>query len=109
MRKVLIAICFIAPSVLSAAELAGTWKYTAPLNPNAKGNRPPAETVYVIKTDGNHFTGTLLVNRGMSDIVNGSINGAQIAFERYDGNGRKTAYKGEINGDELTVSLADPS
>ena len=48
MRKTLICFCFVAPLALGAAELAGTWKYTAPPNPNAKGNRPPAETVYVI-------------------------------------------------------------
>src|ERR1700722_3338446 len=102
MRISLICFCFAAPLALGAAELAGTWKYTAPPNPNAKGNRPPAETVYVIKVDGNHFTGTVLVNRGMADILNGAIEGSQITFERLDGNGRKTPFKGEINGDELS-------
>jgi alpha-galactosidase len=108
MRKTLICLCLMAPLALGAAELAGTWKYTAPPNPNAKGNRPPAETVYVIKVDGNRFTGTMLVNRGIADILNGAIDGDRITFERLDGSGRKTAYKGEINGGQLTVSLANP-
>jgi hypothetical protein len=97
-----------AAAASAPAELAGTWKYTAPPNPNAKGNRPPAETVYVIKVDGNRFTGTMLVNRGIADILNGAIDGTQITFERLDGNGRKTPFKGEISGDRLTVSLANP-
>jgi alpha-galactosidase len=108
MRRLLMVVSFMAPLTLGAAQLAGTWKYTAPPNPNAKGNRPPAETVYVIKVDGNHFSGTMLVNRGMADILNGAIDGPQITFERMDGNGRKTAFKGEINGEELSVSLANP-
>ena len=78
MRKTLICFCFVAPLALGAAELAGTWKYTAPPNPNAKGNQRPAETVYVIKVDGSRFTGTMLVNRGMSDIVNGAIQGPRL-------------------------------
>jgi hypothetical protein len=99
MRKTLISLCFVAPFALGAAELAGTWKYTAPPNPDAKGNRPPAETVYAIKVDGNRFTGTMLVNRDIADILNGAIDGDRITFERLDGSGRKTAFKGEIGGD----------
>jgi len=109
MRKILICFCLMAPLALGAAELAGMWKYAAPPNPNAKGNRPPAETVYVIKVKGNRFTGTMLVNRGIADILNGSTDGDRITFERLDGSGHKTAYRGEISGDQLTVSLANPS
>ena len=60
MRKVLTCFCLLAPLTLGAAELAGTWKYTAPPNPNAKGNQRPAETVYVIKVEGKRFTGTMV-------------------------------------------------
>src|SRR5580658_5079932 len=77
MRRTLICVCLMAPLALGAAELAGTWKYTAPPNPNAKGSRPPAETVYVIKVDGKRFAGTMIVNQGMSDILNGAIDGSQ--------------------------------
>jgi alpha-galactosidase len=109
MRKSLLCFCLLAPFTLGAAELAGTWKYTAPPNPNAKGNQRPAETVYVIKVDGKSFTGTMLLNRGMSDILNGAIDGSQITFERLEASGRKTPYKGELDGEKLTVSLANPS
>jgi hypothetical protein len=57
----------MASLALGAAELAGPWKYTAPPHPNAKGDRPPAETLYVIKVDGKRFTGTMLVNRGIAE------------------------------------------
>ena len=45
----------------------------------------------------------------MSDILNGAIDGSHITFERFEASGRKTPYKGEIDGDKLTVSLANPS
>jgi hypothetical protein len=61
MRKSLLSFCLFAPLTIGAAELAGTWKYTAPPNPNAKGNQRPAETVYVIKVDGKNLTGKMLV------------------------------------------------
>jgi alpha-galactosidase len=109
MRMLVTCFCLLAPLVVGAAELAGTWKYTAPPNPNAKGNRPPAETVYAIKVEGSHFTGTMLVNRGISEILNGAIDGSQITFERLDASGRKTPFKGEINGNQLTVSPANPA
>jgi hypothetical protein len=38
MRRILLRLCLLGPLTLGAAELAGTWKYTAPPNPNAKGN-----------------------------------------------------------------------
>jgi hypothetical protein len=64
--------------------------------------------VYVIKVDGKRFTGTVLVNRGIADILNGAIDGDRITFEGLDGSGRKTPYQGEISGDQLTVSLTNP-
>jgi hypothetical protein len=93
MRKIWTCFCLLAPLPPGAAELAGTWKYTAPPNPNAKGNQRPAETVYVIKVDGKSFTGTMLVNRGMSDILNGAIDGSQITFERLDASGARRRTK----------------
>src|ERR1017187_2947227 len=90
---------------LVAADLAGEWKFTAPPNPNAKGGRGGAETRYFFKVSGSTFTGTAVVNRGMSDVLNGSIQGSHITFERMDGSGRKTPYLGDLNGEELTVSI----
>jgi alpha-galactosidase len=108
MQRILIGVCLMAPFALGAAELAGEWKYTAPPNANAKGNRPPAETLYFIKVAGNRFTGTMLINRRISDILNGAIDGSQITFDRLDGNGIKMPFKGEITGDELSVSPVNP-
>jgi alpha-galactosidase len=107
MRKAFLSLILIAP-LLGAAELAGTWKFQPPPNPNAPPNRQPGETIYCFKVEGSKFTGTSVVNRGMADIVDGAIDGAHITFDRVDGSGRKTPYKGELNGDELTVQMANP-
>ena len=106
MRKTLLCLILIAP-LLSAAELSGTWKFQPPPNPQAPPNRQPRETVYVFKVDGTHFTGTAVAG-GISDILNGVIDGNHITFDRLEQNGSKVPYKGDINGDELTVQMSNP-
>jgi hypothetical protein len=56
MRRVLLYLCLAAP-LATAANLAGTWTYTPPPNPNAKGNRQPRESLYIFKVNGARFTG----------------------------------------------------
>jgi alpha-galactosidase len=107
MRRAIVCLCIFASSG-AAANLAGTWKFIPPPNPQAPPNRQPRETIYVFKVDGAHFTGTLVLNGGMSDIRNGAIDGTRLTFDRYDANGRTTPYKGELAGDELTVQLVNP-
>jgi alpha-galactosidase len=99
---------FLAAALASAASLSGTWKFTPPPNPQAPANRQPRETIYVFKVDDSHFTGTQVVNGGIADIRNGAIDGSHITFDRYDGAGRTTTYKGELTGDELSVELTNP-
>ncbi len=109
MRKLFISLCILsAASVGTAADLAGTWKFTPPPNPQAPPNRQPRETIYVFKVDGNHFTGTVVQNNGISDMRNGVIDGARITFDRYSADGRSVAYKGELESDDLRVELANP-
>ncbi len=104
MRKILATLLVFAP-LLGAAELSGTWKFQPPPNPQAPPNRQPRETIYVFKVDGNKFTGTSVTN-GIGDISDGVIDGSHITFDRMDGSGVKVPFKGEINGDELTVQMA---
>src|SRR5271157_1866601 len=106
MRKILACLILIAP-LLRAAELSGTRKFPPPPNPQAAPNRQPRETIYVFKVDGTKFTGTV-ANPSIGDILNGVIDGAHITFDRMDGNYTKVSFKGEINGDELTVQMANP-
>ena len=106
MRKTLLSLILVAP-LLGGAELSGTWKFQPPPNPQAPPNRQPRETVYVFKVDGNHFTGTALAG-GIVDIRNGVIDGNHITFDRYEQSGSLVPYKGDINGDELTVQMVNP-
>ncbi len=106
MRKTILCFCFLAPLCV-AADLAGTWKFTPPPNPQAKGNRQPREQIFVFKVDGTHFTGTIAVP-GIADIRNGVIEGTHITFDRIDGNGRAVSFKGDLSGEELSVELATP-
>ncbi len=106
MRKLALSLLLIAP-LLGAADLSGTWKFQPPPNPNAPANRQPRAAIYVFKVEGAKFTGTAVTN-GIGDILNGAIDGAHITFDRMDGNGTKVPYKGEINGDQLTVQMANP-
>jgi len=106
MRKMVFSLVLLAP-LLGAAELSGTWKFQPPPDPNAPPNRQPREIVYVFKVDGTKFTGTSVTN-AIGDIRNGTIDGTHITFDRLDASGNKAAYKGELNGDELTVEMANP-
>ena len=85
MHRVSVCLCWFA-SLGAAANLAGTWKFTPPPNPQTPPNRQPREIIYVFKVDGARFTGTLVQN-GMADIRNGAIDGTRLTFDRFDANG----------------------
>jgi alpha-galactosidase len=106
--RMALPVLFLAVAIASAAGLSGTWKFTPPPNPQAPANRQPRETIYVFTVNGAHFVGTQVINGGIADIRNGAIDGNRITFDRYDGAGRTTAYRGELSGDELSVDLANP-
>ncbi len=106
MRNTLISL-FLLVRLLGAAELSGTWKFQPPPNPQAPANRQPRETVYVFKVAGTRFTGTAQAN-GISDILNGVIDGNHINFDRLEQNGNLVPYKGDIEGDQLTIQMTNP-
>ncbi len=108
MSRFLLSLALSVPMLLGAADLAGTWKFQPPPNPNAPANRQPRESIYVFKVEGGHFTGTAVRNGGIADIENGAVDSTHITFDVVDGSGRKTPWKGEINGEELTVQLVNP-
>jgi alpha-galactosidase len=108
MREILLLLSIAAPLALSAADLAGTWKFQPPPSPQAPSNRQPRETVYVFKVEGNKFTGAAALRGAISDIVDGIIDGNHITFNLLNAAGTKPAYKGELNGDELTVEPVNP-
>ena len=108
MNAIRCALLFTA-TLASAADLAGTWKFEAASmsGPNVRRRM----TIYVFKTDGAKFTGTFATLTERRDIINGTIDGNQIAFEthfEFDDPGRNTPFKGEINGDELKITPARP-
>ena len=114
MRNLVLCFSLMAP-LLGAADLAGTWHFETPgqAAPGQVGHGRQAN--YVFKVDGNKFTGTAFNLTSHQDVIDGAIDGNQITFQirnEWDFSGRgPTAYKGTLNGDELTVepAVAAPS
>ena len=101
------AFCLVlATAVSSAADLAGTWKLE---QTGRNGQR--RVTTYVFKTGGETFTGLVATPTEQREILHGVIRGNQIAFdthfEFYEAN-RIDSYKGEINGEQLSILPANP-
>jgi alpha-galactosidase len=98
----------LAVPLLHAVDLAGTWRLEqAAPGPGGRGR----VVIAVFKVDGNTFTGTYAPGGNRSDIVNGVINGNQITFDvrgEFSEPVTYTRYKGELKGEELTVSLENP-
>src|SRR5215469_7144091 len=96
----------LATAVSSAADLAGTWKLE---QTGRNGQR--RVTTYVFKTGGETFTGLVATPTEQREILHGVIRGNQIAFdthfEFYEAN-RIDSYKGEINGEQLSILPANP-
>jgi len=98
----------VAPLLLAAQgaanTLAGTWQGSQTYTRN---NQPATiESTYVFKTDGDHFTGDAVTNRGRNTVVDGSINGNQITFgiqNPFSPQSRPQPYKGTLKQGTLTV------
>ena len=105
MRNLAFSLLFLS-TCLGAADLAGTWQVE-----QTGCNGQKRVTTYVFKTDGAKFTGLYATTTEQRQVLNGVIDGNKITFDRwfefYD---RSTAepYKGELNGEELTVSSTRP-
>jgi alpha-galactosidase len=103
--------CLLLTAALAgAADLAGTWTFETvqQSGPNVHLRRM---TMYVFKTDGNKFTGTYATLTDRREIINGTIDGNQVAFEthaEFDPPDRNTPFKGELAGDELKITPARP-
>jgi alpha-galactosidase len=107
MRTSILTVLTFA-ALTQAAELAGTWRLQPPPNAPANFRR---EAIYVFKVDGNKFTGVMASPGNRLDLVNGVIDGTKITFDQkseFDIPPRLTPYKGELNGDELSISLTNP-
>ena len=93
-------------TVSSAADLAGTWRFEQTGRSGQK-----RVTTYVFKTDGDTFTGLVATATEQRDIINGAIRANQITFDthfEFYEPGRIDSYKGEINGEQLTLLPANP-
>ena len=114
----------------SPANVSGTWTLTiapappailpgAPAQPAAeqqgpppggRGGTPPALT---LKQDGNTITGTFAGGRGPGLAVIGTVYENTVAWTIYrrlaDGIARPEVYKGTIEGDTITGSVAEPT
>src|ERR1017187_5056953 len=106
-----LASCVLLLSALaSAADLAGTWQFEQ-AGRGGRGGQPGAPIVntFVFKVDGNKFTGAWITPQQVLDIVNGSINGTEIAFQTSDDHSttapRLANYTGALEGDQLTLAV----
>jgi len=108
-------IAIISSFILAAAwamaqgvELSGTWKAKTV---RARGT---AEQTITFKQSGNTFTGEMVSSAGTKEaIVDGKVTGSDIEFavERKQASGdvSKVAYKGKVNGDEITGTFTGAS
>src|SRR5215471_6074079 len=100
-------VCFLLLATLSsAAELAGTWK-----SEQTGRNGQKRVTTYVFKTSGEMFTGLVATETEQREILNGVVHGNQITFDthfEYYAPGRIDSFRGEMNGDQLTLSPVNP-
>jgi hypothetical protein len=108
-------VAIIASFILAATwamaqgvQLTGTWKAKTV---SARGT---AEQTITFKQSGSTFTGEMVNSAGTKEnIVDGKITGSDIEFnvERKAASGdvNKVAYKGKVNGDEITGTFTGAS
>ncbi len=105
--KTALALAILFASVLSAADITGTWKGTAETQAGS------VERTFVFKVDGTKLTGETTSDRfGKSTINDGKIDGDNLSFTitiNFNGNEAKANYKGKVSGDtiKLTVDVLD--
>lgn len=138
MKRVVIALVFVAVALFAAgtqaapqsnADLAGTWTLqvspappavvpgatTQPeAPPEGRGGRGPATPpTLTLKQDGNTLTGTLAGGRGPGLAVTGTVSGSSVTWtvsrRLADGIARPEVYKGTLNGDTISGSVAEPT
>lgn len=102
----------VAPAPPAVVPGATSQPATAP--PEGRGNRgPAAPPTLTLKQDGTTITGTLTGGRGPGLPVEGTISGNSITWTLQrrlaDGIARPEVYKGTVNGDSITGSVAEPT
>jgi alpha-galactosidase len=96
-------------ALAGAAGLGGTWQYDQP-GRGGRGGQPGAPIVntFIFKVDGAKFTGSWITPQQVLDIVNGSVNGAEVTFQTSDDHSTTPArlanYTGTLEGDQLTLT-----
>jgi hypothetical protein len=85
-------------------DLTGTWKWTAPANPD--GQIPI--TTFTLKLQGQTVTGTITKTASTNTISNGVLKGNEVSFQVVsEGHSGKstTAYNGKLTGDTIKGKL----
>jgi alpha-galactosidase len=98
-------LLFVAAG-LQAADLTGTWLATRTMP-----DRPPQETVYRFKQDGNRLTGTIESQMGLQAIENGKVEGDSFEFQivmGMPGMERRVTQKGKIAGETIEIQMSGP-
>ncbi len=100
--KKLLALAALSVLAASAADISGNWKGTA------EGPNGAIERSFVFKQAGTKLTGeTTSEYLGKSVINDGVVEGNAISFTitaNFNGEERKLAYKGEIEGDTIKLT-----
>jgi hypothetical protein len=95
------ALTVVASAAAWAAAVDGKWTW----NQRGQGGNETA-VVLELKADGEKLTGTLTRGDMKSEIKEGTIKGADLAFVvirvRDNGQENKTPYKGKLDGDKIT-------
>ncbi len=96
-----------AESAATAANLSGTWKWTAPTNPDGK----TPNITFTLNLQGETVTGTVNMSTSTDAITNGVVKGDEVSFQtiREGKAGQATiTYSGKISGDTIkgTVETA---
>lgn len=124
---------FFTPSQMlaqSSGDVSGSWTLTvapappavvpgvasqpAAAAPEGRGGRgPAAPPTLTLKQEGDKISGTLAGGRGPGMPVEGTISGNSITWTLQrrlaDGIARPEVYKGTVNGDSITGSVAEPT
>jgi alpha-galactosidase len=99
MGRLAISLAVMMPLALGAADLAGTW--------HSEGQ--PGGT-YVFQVDGAGFKGIYVAPGARQQIANGALDGDHITFDllNWDPSKPSTAYRGQFQGDTLTLTPVNP-
>jgi alpha-galactosidase len=100
MRTLVGSMLFLG-SILSAADLTGTWMQEQA----GRGGGQPRRSYYYFKQDGNTFTGQMVSSNDRREIINGKVDGNAITFETQNSfNPSPQQMRGEWNGEDLTIT-----